>query len=125
MHNKSILGNCDYLIDDLLGLHQFGKSPHHKWKTSCLHLSENPPHHLKSGTLISSLCNQIESNWVESNKIYNKPASEKNWRFTKQLGVANHNSSAEVTLESKIVDITDENWVNQVPTSLQVMQIFK
>lgn len=66
--------------------------------------------------LVHELFDRLSANWSSSSALLPKPPSSENWRFEKQLAMANHNVNPETTLERTIAAITDENWANQIPT---------
>jgi len=62
--------------------------------------------------LLSNLLARMLVNWSGS-----ACRSQENWRFEKRLNIDPKNTNAETILERAIARITDENWVNQVPTA--------
>ena len=67
---------------------------------------------LDGQALIERLYHGILANWSGT-----RCRSEENWRFEKQTTLGLDNRRPEVPLERTIAQITDENWVNQVPTA--------
>lgn len=65
--------------------------------------------------LLRSLYDQILQSWSGS-----PSRSVENWRFVKQTYLGPANLRPEVSLERTISQITDENWVNQVPTAMGI-----
>lgn len=115
---NGILTGAERVIDRFFGVEQIGtKAPHFQHKQSCAHLSANPIHEFKSLALLEELYRLIEANWQQSQSHYSHPPSQKNWRMTRHPYFAQHNSSPEVTLERRVIQATDETWINQVPTS--------
>lgn len=113
----SILHEIGPIIDDFFGAGAFGKSPHYRHKQSCLKLSENPLRDANSASLISDICEKIESNWRRSQEKKRRNASKQNWRFVPRPKFDEDNPSLEVTLERRIIQSSDESWANQIPTS--------
>ena len=115
---NGILEGTGLVIDRFFGVERFGKrAPHFKNKLSCLHVSEHPCSELDSLALLEELYRIIEDNWQRSRPLYRKPPSKENWRVVRRPEFASQNTSPEVTLERSMIQVTDENWVNQVPTS--------
>jgi hypothetical protein len=58
-------------------------------------------------------------NCIETNFSPTRPEnlSRENWRLTKQLLLAENNTSPEKVLEKRISSFTDDKWANQVPTA--------
>lgn len=89
-----------------------GKPPHYQHKTTLQRLCQNGWGDLSGQQLMEDLYGQILKNWTGG------PCTGKeNWRFEKQLNLAEWNLSPEVTLERTITGISDANWVNQVPVA--------
>lgn len=111
----SICQGINDIIDQHLDIFHIGKPPHYGHSTSCDAL-QTPPARLNTEAMIGEILLRIESNWKQSAR-YPTLISRENWRFKKQLLVSKTNQSPEKQLEKKITRITDENWINQVPTA--------
>ncbi|MEQ8426308.1 MAG: hypothetical protein RLT87_07390 [Gammaproteobacteria bacterium] len=114
---KSIIDGCYEKIDSFLGITHIGKSPHFNHKSSYQYLSENPKTEIDFEVLIFDLYKQINNNMKDSSTGYDKLPSRENWRFNKQLNIDNTNTSPETTLEKILIQSSDDNLINQVPTS--------
>lgn len=115
---KGVLAGAVRVIDRFFGVERIGtKAPHFQHKQSCVQISKNPIPEFESLALLEELYRLIEANWERSQPHYGKPPSQKNWRMTRHPQFAQHNTSPEVTLERRIIQATDETWINQVPPS--------
>jgi len=108
---SSLAGTAD-IIDRHLGL-QGGGLKRYATRTACHGLAGRPPGGFDAGTLLDNLLARIEQNCAASGRS----PSVQNWRFEKKLHIAQHNTSAEKTLEKAIVARLSDDWVNQIPTS--------
>jgi len=117
MKIKSIISGCNQIIDNYFELTDIGKSPHYDHKKSYIRLSGTPKNDLDFSELISNLYKQIQNNRELSISAYGKLPSRENWRFQKQIEIDSKNSSPEVTLERKLVNVFNGSLVNQIPTS--------
>mgnify|MGYP005859287897 CR=1 FL=1 len=115
----TILDGCGNIIDKWLGIDSTwdGKAPRYGHKSSLLWLQEHPPASLDGLNLIKDLLAKIHRNWKVAGCL--APRSMKNWRFNKQLHIAEHSKSREKILEKAIVApaITGDDWANMIPTS--------
>lgn len=93
-----------------------GKPPYYRHWANLLRLCEQNDIELDGLKLIHELFDRLTANCLDSLKLHAKPPSPENWRFRKQLEMADHNVNPETTLERTIAVITDDNWANQVPT---------
>lgn len=110
----SIFDGLDEVCDKWLGVDASwqGKPPHYKRKINLQQLCQNGWGDLCGQHLMENLYNQILKNWTGC------PCNGKqNWRFEKRPHLGKSNHRPEVTLEKTITRITDDNWVNQVPTA--------
>lgn len=115
---NGVLAGAERVIDRFFGVERIGTiAPHYQHKQSCNHLSEQPITECKSLALLEDLYRLIEWNWECSLPHYGKLPSHRNWRVTRHPQFAQGNTSPEVTLERRIIQATDESWINQVPTS--------
>lgn len=69
---------------------------------------------------VAGLLDRLAQNWDMAVARLEKPPSTANWRwYEPQLGIASHNTSAEVTLERALVQacrkLDLQDWSNQVP----------
>jgi hypothetical protein len=113
----SICAGLDEIIDQFLGIAKIGSTaPHYHHKKSCLHLT-NRPFTLDGATMLATILEKVEENWRLSSLRNNRSPSPKNWRWEKQAFVSGHNTSPEKTLEKRLVQVTDDNWINQVPAA--------
>jgi hypothetical protein len=64
------------------------------------------------------MLSRIEHNWMEARRVgaIRRAASSENWRWEKKTYISENNRSKEKTLEKEIARVSDESWVNQVPT---------
>ena len=113
----SINDELNMIIDHYLGVTGIGKPAHYAHKRSCLDLSENPPNKFSAKDLVTEMLSCMELNLQTSLHNGSFQPSPKNWRWEKQPHIAKHNPSLEKTLEKEIVNVTSEDWVNQVPTA--------
>jgi len=65
---------------------------------------------LDGKALIEKILDRVQSNWHKG-----KSRSNENWRWRKNINLAQENKSREVVLERLIVRTTEDDWVNQVP----------
>jgi hypothetical protein len=106
------------IVDRHLDITDVGTSaPHYAHKTSALRLSKKPPNKFDSKRMLDEMLNHLVTNWQESSCRRESGPSSKNWRWEKQLDISPNNTSPEKTLEKKIVSISSNDWVNQVPTA--------
>ena len=116
----SICKGINNLIDQHLGVTHPAiekSSPHYGHKTSCLKLQAQPVQ-FNMENMIETMVSCIESNWKQSPRRQTAAKiSTENWRFTKQQYITENNPSLEKQLEKAIVQQTNDDWVNQVPTA--------
>src|SRR5579862_1258800 len=110
-----ILTGVDDIIERHLKITHIGTTQHRsRHLTSCRTLSDAQPTNFYSTTLVGEILNQIDANWIAAGR---QTRSKENWRFKKQLKIAEHNPSKETQLERAIARVMPEAWVNQVPTA--------
>jgi hypothetical protein len=109
-----IFKRLDERCDQWLGIDATwrGNAPRYRYKSTIQRLCRNGWDPLDGECLMWTLYAQICRTWSGT-----PGRSKQNWRFTKQLNLAPGNMGPEVCLERTIAQITDENWVNQVPTA--------
>jgi hypothetical protein len=100
-------------IEDILGRHLGVANV--RTRSTCNKLSDAPPPGFDAASLIEDILARIETNKLASNGA--KKRSAQNWRFEKQLKIAETNSSPEKTLEKAMARLTGDDWANQVPTA--------
>jgi hypothetical protein len=105
----------DEIIDLRLTLWNVGtRQPHYGNREACRDLNRGVFEALGAEMLIKQMLDQVRSNLASSTRT----PSEQNWRFDKQLKIAEGNPSREKTLEKAIVRLDDEDqWANQIPTA--------
>lgn len=114
----SICSGLDDIIDNHLRVADIGSSaPHYAFIKSALRLSEKAPKQFNAELLLSEMLSCVENNWQSSPRRFSNRPSKENWRWEKQCNIAPHNPSLEKTLEKTIVKVTEEDWINQVPTA--------
>jgi hypothetical protein len=98
-HPDSILKGVDEIIDRYLDCIDVGtSSPHYRRKTTSLRLRAQRAPSFKGNALLLEIGRAIDGNWTRSPRQSTKPSAA-NWRFEPQLYIAEHNKSAEKTLE--------------------------
>ena len=103
----SILAGVDDLVDSTLNLCD-GKPPRWQHKTSFLNLS--PISAARAADLIPQIYAGISNNWNGTRR-----GEGKNWRWSKMLDCIG--LEGEVGLQKWIVLLTDDTWVNAIPTA--------
>lgn len=108
----------DTAFDAWLGLDETwaGQPPYYRNLTNLLRLCQQNDREPDGLKLVHELFDRLTANWHGSSDLQARLPSSENWRFTKQLTMADHNVNPETTLERTIAAITDDNWVNQIPT---------
>ena len=115
---SSILSGADEIVDEIFQIKNIGKpAPRYHYRTCWKRLSEKPPAGPKGKRLLQKMYRRIVRNWKNSQSKSPRTASTQNWRFEKVLDISKKSASLEVKLERATVRLTDESWVNQVPTS--------
>jgi hypothetical protein len=116
--SMSICDGLDDIIDNAFDVADIGaSSPHYQHKSSCLRLSKGRPKAFDASTLLESMLARVEQNWDTSPRRRRADPSEQNWRWEKQMDIADRNPSKEKRLEKRIAQLTGDDWVNQVPTA--------
>lgn len=114
----SICYGLDDIIDAAFDVSHIGtKSPHYRNKRSCQHASQGCPSGFDAYAVLESMLTSVEENWEASPRRRKAGPSKQNWRWEKQTFLAEHNKSKEKILEKRIVQLSEEEWVNQVPTA--------
>lgn len=111
----SIFEGLNQICDEWLGIDSSwpGETePRYEHKECLQRLCRERERELDGPALVESLSNRIRENWSGA-----RCRSAENWRFAKQTNLGEENIRPEVSLERTIAEITDENWVNQVPTA--------
>ncbi|MEP6967163.1 MAG: hypothetical protein ABI906_03705, partial [Pseudomonadota bacterium] len=113
-----LFAGIDDIVERHLGITDIGtRPPRARTRSACFRLSHRALSASDATTLIEELLERIEGNWAASTR---NPSKE-NWRFDKQLRIADHNPSREKTLEKSISRVGGEAWANQMPTASGLM----
>jgi hypothetical protein len=114
-----IFERTEQIVDSWLGLDESfpGTPPKFAHKTTLNRLNAAPPKSLDGLALVKRLDKRIEANWDASQKKGPRLPSQENWRWKKMPYISEGSTSEEKTLEKAIANITNDDWVNQVPTS--------
>lgn len=115
----SILNGCGAIIDEWLGLDDTwqGQPPRYGHLATLQRLCAEDRTLGDGRQLVDALYNRIDGNWVQANAEDPRMPSMQNWRFSKQLTIADDHPGREKTLEKALARITDGNWANQVPVA--------
>lgn len=111
MTDSSVLADVDNVINEALGLKNERFKYQHKKRCQLLSKGTRPDFDGKA--LIQKILAQVESNWHKGKSRSNN----QNWRWKKNPMMDPKNKSKEVDLERWIVQMTENDWVNQVPVA--------